>query len=167
MEQILSLTAIRDQKAALNRVIADAQAQIADLDVAERIVQRFGQSAHDPRPKAFEMDDLLQGANIEPKTSEVVKVLVERKLTTKALLQSVMRQADNPWMTAVEIRDRASFIRGGTVSMAVISPALTNMKNDGLIARDGLKVALVERLKENGLQGGYPPRSPETALVAQ
>lgn len=166
MEHVLSLTAIREQKATLSRVILDAQAQMADLEVAERIVLRFGQAASDQRPSDDDIADLLGDVAVEQKPT-IARLNINGVLTTRSLIISVLRQSPDSWMTANEISERASSIKGRDVPLATVSPALSLMKNDGLIVRDGLKVTLAERLKENGLQSGSPPRSPETALAAQ
>lgn len=150
MEHVLSLTAIREQKAMLSRAILDAQTQLADLEVAERIVRRFGQATTDERPDGQAMDDLLRRANVDAPKSEIATALVERAITSKAVFLSVLRQSADPWMTANEIQERASAIKGHAVPMATVSPTLSNMKNAGLIVREGLKVALAERLNENG-----------------
>ena len=166
MEHVLSLTAIRDQKAALNRVILDAQTQLADLEVAERIVRRFGQVTEDERPDGQAMDDLLRRANVEAPKSEVVAALVERSITSKAVFLAVLRQAADPWMTANEIQERASAIKGHDVPMATVSPTLSNMKKLGLIVRDGMKVALAERLNENEAPAASPLGASETGADA-
>jgi hypothetical protein len=167
MEHVLSLTAIRDQKSALNRVILDAQAQIADLEVAERIVRRFGQATGDARPSDQEIEDLLGGL-ANPVNTPLPRLRINSgTLTSRALIMAVLRQSLSIWMTANEIQERASAIKGQEVPMATISPTLSNMKKEGLIERDGFKVALTERLTETGPQSGSPPRDPEPALVAQ
>ena len=161
MEHILSLTAIRDQKAMLNRAILEAQTQLADLEVAERIVRRFGQATADERPDGQAMEDLLRRAKVEAPKSETAAAPAERTITSKAVFLSVLRQSLNPWMTANEIQERASAIKGHDVPMATVSPTLSNMKNAGLIVRDGLKVALTERLNENGALDGDATSAPE------
>lgn len=160
MEHVLSLTAIREQKAALNRVVLDAQTQIADLEIAERIVRRFGQATADERPDGQAMEDLLRRANVDAPIVEATRA--ERNLTSKSVFLSVLRQSADRWMTANEIQERASAIKGHDVPMATVSPTLSNMKNAGLIVRDGLKVALAERLNENGVLSGKPTSTPET-----
>jgi hypothetical protein len=165
MEQVLSLTAIRAQKATLSRTISDAQAQLADLDVAERIVVRFGQAVGDARPSDNEIDDLLGGVTPN-QTALVATSIGGRAMTTKALMQAVLRQSPSPWMTSEELRERVSALKGEEVPMGTVGPTLSNLKNDGVILRDGFKIALVERLNENGLRSDSLPRSPETALGA-
>ena len=167
MEQVLTLSAIRSQKATLNRTIVDAQTQLADLEVAERIVRRFGQATAEDRPGKDAMEDLLQRANVERAPSPTLtEVLVDRSLTSRAIFLSVLRQSDNPWMTANEIQERASAIKGQDVPMATVSPTLSNLKTTGLIVRDGLKVALAERFNENGAHGDNATSAPETGSDA-
>lgn len=152
MEQVLSLTVIRARKEALSRQIADAQSQIADLEVAERIVRRFGEAVGDPRPNGHEMDDMLDKAGVAPTVRHAVARSTASSggsgLTAKALFLSVMRQSPESWMTANEIQERATAIKGQEVPMGTVSPTLSLMKNEGLIVRRGLKVALVDRAKE-------------------
>lgn len=150
MEHILSLSAIRAQKATLSRVILDAQTQLAELDIAERIVRRFGQETPDIRPDDQAMEDLLRRAKVEEPAPPIHEPVVERALTSKALFLLVLRQSPDPWMTANEIQERATTIKGQDVPMATVSPTLSNMKNDGLIVREGLKVALASRINEIG-----------------
>ena len=72
MEQVLSLSSIRARKGELNRTILDAQAQLADLDVAERIVLRFGETTTDVRPDAAAMEDLLSVEGISESIARLV-----------------------------------------------------------------------------------------------
>ncbi len=167
MEQVLSLSAIRARRADAQRRINEAQAELADLDIAERIVQRFGQAKGDQHPSSADMGDLLQRAGVEALKLRTTDVLKERALTMRALFHAVLRQSTEPWMTANEIQERASAIKGQSVPMATVSPTLSNMKNEGLIVRDGLKVALAERLNENGAGDELPSPAPETAQDAQ
>lgn len=152
MEHILSLSSIRARKAELNRTIGEAQAQLADLDVAERIVLRFGEASGDTRPSLDTMDDLLVRAKVEMPTpkSKTHGALADRPLKINDLFQSVLRQSAEIWMTANEIQERASAIKGQEVPMGTVSPMLSIMKSKGVIVRDGLKVALAERLNDNG-----------------
>lgn len=171
MEQVLSITAIREQKAALIRVINDAQRQMSDLDVAERIVRRFGHdpSVGDERKTARDLVEraLDEGSTEQAVMGDVVEAVIVRALPTRALFMSILRQSENPWMTANEIQERASAIKGQEVPMATVSPTLSNMKNVGVIRREGLKVALTERLNENEAPNGGAAGASETAQAAQ
>lgn len=148
MEHVLSSAAIRERRASLNKQIADAKAQLADLDIAERILERFGQAIGEPRPNARDMNDFLHDMGLDEAAS--VSTAPNTSMTTKALFKSVLRQSSDVWMTANEIQERASAIKGQEVPMATVSPTLSNMKKAGVIVRDGMKVALASRLNENG-----------------
>lgn len=150
MEHVLSSAAIRERRAALQRTINEATAQLADLDVAERILQRFGQAIGEPRPNPEEMRDLLLGVVENNQPAQPRVATAQRSLKSRELFESILRQSSNLWLTANEIQERASAIKGAEVPMTTVSPTLSYMKNDGVIVRDGLKVALAERLNENG-----------------
>lgn len=162
MEHVLSSAAIRERRAALNKQIVDAKAQLADLDIAERILERFGQAVGEPRPNSRDMDDLLRDvANDAQAPSSEVKT--HTTMTTRALFKSVLRQSSNVWMTANEIQERASAIKGQEVPMATVSPTLSNMKNAGVIVRDGMRVALASRLNEIGEAEASPSNADVSA----
>lgn len=164
MEHVLSSAAIRERRALLNKQIADAQSQLADLDIAERFLERFGQPVAAARPSRSEMDDLLERGGIAAEPIFQPTMGSGKSMTTKALFAVVLRESPERWLTANDIQERASAIKGQEVPMATVSPTLSNMKNEGTIVRDGLKVALASRLNENG--AGSTP-APETALDAQ
>lgn len=64
---------------------------------------------------------------------------------------TALRVADRVWLTANEVQEFASKLRGGEgIPMSSVSPGLSDMKQDGTIERDGMKVALKSRLNENG-----------------
>ena len=167
MEQILSLTAIRDQKATLNRAILDAQAQIADLEVAERIVRRFGHSSDGQRPSDLEIGNLLADVEQVPNAAVSSATTNGSSLTIRALLAAVLRQSESPWMASKELQARATALKGQEVPMSSVAPTLSVMKKSGLIARDGFRVALVERLKETGMPNGTAVGTPDVGLAYQ
>ena len=109
--------------AEIGRLQADLTVELDELRIAKRVIARFNST----RPQ----DELRN----------------RRTGTTKALFADVLRTNDEPWMTANEIRKKASVLKGQEIPMATVSPTLTSLKNDGLLVRDGLKVALVERTK--------------------
>lgn len=175
MDQILSLSAIRDRKTALLNTINDARAQITDLEVAEQIVLRFGsKSGADlfedaplanglAAPKPRRIGDI---ATDNPPT--VTGVRLERvsarnanALTSRDLFLSILRQSDRVWFTANELQEQASVIKGRHIPMATVSPTLSKMKNDELIVRDGLKVALTDRVKKAEAPDGNTAEAPD------
>jgi hypothetical protein len=132
----------------LSRIIAriaeieKAQAAFAleldELRVAQRVLARLGAQS-DMQPAS-------------PKTP--------RAATTKALFVDILRDNPEPWMTANQVRERASFLKGSDIPMGTVSPTLTDLKNDGLVVRDGLKVALAERIKLNGASQAEAQEAP-------
>ncbi len=56
-----------------------------------------------------------------------------------------LETSENPWLTAAEIQEHASAIKGSKIPMSSISPGLTELKNESLIVRRGFLVALVTR----------------------
>lgn len=160
---MLSLSAIREQKTSLTRIVADAQAKIADLEIAERYVRRFGQTTEDTRPTVDEIDDLLGPVELTP-LNTAPQPDNRRPVTTKSLMLSVLRDAPSVWMTSDELRDRVTALKGEDVPMGTIGPTLSNMKNEGVIVREGFKVALAERHHENRASDG---NQAEDALDAE
>jgi hypothetical protein len=55
----------------------------------------------------------------------------------------------DPWATANQIQSALSQMVQRLVPLTSVSPMLTSMKNKGIIARDGLKVALASRVDTN------------------
>lgn len=155
MAHVLSDAAIREQKAALNRAIQEAQAQLADLDMAERIVLRFGREVESPQ--ISDGDHNARHGDYTPQLPVAPAVTSgDRASTTKALMQSVLRGSPSPWMTSDELREQVSALKGTEVPMGTVGPTLSNLKNEGVIVRDGFKVALAERLYENGAASAAP-----------
>lgn len=67
-----------------------------------------------------------------------------------------LQDADPPWMTANEVQVAASTLKGSEIPMSSVSPTLTDLKNKGLVARDGLKVALATRVQTIGAPASEP-----------
>jgi hypothetical protein len=55
----------------------------------------------------------------------------------------------DPWATANQIQAALSQMVQRPIPLTSVSPMLTSMKNKGIIARDGLKVALASRVPTN------------------
>ena len=112
-----------DIKAEIARLDAEAQ----ELETALRVVRRFGTEAHPPSVPA------------NPRKTGP---------TTRDYIESVLSKSDDPWMTANEIQEKVSEIKGIEVPMSSISPTLSQMK-DNVIIRKGLHVALKSRVEAN------------------
>ena len=147
MDKILSLSSIRKRKVKLNNErsefesrLAGIAGELAELDEAEEVVKRFGEQGDDSDiPAEIEQEQL-------PLPS------VSRAKTTKDALLLALRFSSEPWQTANELRVRAIQLKGAVIPMATVSPTLSNLKNNGLIVRDGQKVALASRINAGDLQ---------------
>jgi hypothetical protein len=73
---------------------------------------------------------------------------------TKEVFVHVLRNSPEPWLTSSEIRKRTSALKEVEIPMGTIAPNLTEMKGVGIVMRDGLKVALAERVPKNGAPAG-------------
>jgi hypothetical protein len=69
-----------------------------------------------------------------------------KELTIEEVISFVLDLSQEPWLTANDIQEQAKDV-GKEIPMSSLSPTLSIMKNKGTIARDGLKVALSDRIK--------------------
>lgn len=69
-----------------------------------------------------------------------------KDMTIEEIIAFVLDLNIEPWMTANDIQEQAK-AGGKDIPMSSLSPTLSNMKKKEIIERDGLKVALVSRLK--------------------
>lgn len=144
MEPALTLSGIQrrrsEMKQSIDRLqqeLQTAQRVLADLDKAEELVRRFGGDEgtlplmeRAPQLDRFEHRVAISG----------------RKLRLNELIVEAMRSIEPVWTDAVAIQEEASRIRGSDVPMGSISPTLTVLKDQGVLERNGMKVALKERL---------------------
>lgn len=87
-----------------------------------------------------------------------------RRFTKNAAIIEALSAPRDLWQTANQIREAASMLLGKDIPMSSISPALTDLKKSGTIARRDMTVALVLRLEkeepsylnENGEAGASP-----------
>jgi hypothetical protein len=156
MEHVLSLSSIRLRTEVLNNEISKAQRELEDLAAAERMVLRFGSNS-----------DASKAADINLSVPVTSSGNSKKAMNLAGLVQAVMRQSPSPWMTSENIRVKASELKGEEIPSGSIAPTLWTLKNEGVIVREGYKVALASRLNENGAINGLPSTAPKTALAAQ
>lgn len=89
--------------------------------------------------------DLGFGGVANTKT-DIDKIERASRPTKEALLEALSVGHDL-WQTAGQLQDVTSAWAGRTIPMGTISPYLTDLKNDGLIVRSGMKVALKSRVQ--------------------
>lgn len=150
MEHILSQSAIRAQIEALDEVILKSQRDREDLIAAERMVLRFGAPGGDGEVVEYKLRPPSMSASTSEagKPPPAISIHYSKNLTTLVLM--AMRQAASLWLTSEEIRVKASDLKGVDIPKGSIAPTLWNLKIDGLIKRDGQKVAMTSRLKKEG-----------------
>lgn len=77
----------------------------------------------------------------------VAPAMPGRRLTKNAAIVEALSAPRELWQTANQIRDFIVKLLGKDVPMSSVSPALTDLKNSGTIARRDMAVALVLRLE--------------------
>ena len=110
---------------------ASLATELEELTVARRVLVRLG------------------GGDAAPPIPIVQQAKMPRPGTTRDLFLEVLKGNDPPWMVANEVRSKASELKGVEIPMGTVSPTLTDLKNAGLIVRDGMKVALASRVHRN------------------
>jgi hypothetical protein len=102
-----------------------------ELEVAERVLSRLaGHPEVLPHPSLTKALSRIPGKS--PRTADMIL--------------STLRTSPKVWSTANEVRDDLSRKKGAEVPMSTVSPTLTKLKTLGLVVRDGLNVALTERV---------------------
>lgn len=158
MQNALTRAMIRERRLEAHRKINEAREELAACDAADRLLDTFGV------PK--DQDGLFNEAErlqiVEKAKSHYGSRNPFKVGSIKAAIWQALYEAESPWVDANWIQDRAGQIKREPISMATVSPTLSNMKNEGIIVRDGLKVALASRLNENG-EAEAPPEADEGA----
>ena len=122
-----ALNRIAARRAEILQSIEGLQGELKDLEAAERVLlQLYGGGA-------FEED---QGSQRH-----------RARLTTKRAILHYLKTTPSLWRTSNQVQENVSEIKGVEVPLSSVSPMLSELKNDGLIVRDNLKVALAERVK--------------------
>jgi hypothetical protein len=153
MEHTLSLSAIRARIEAVKDVIVKSNHELEDLAAAERMVLRFGAPGGDGEVVEYKLPPPSMSASTSEagKPSPEISTHYSKNLTTLVLM--AMRQAASLWLTSEDVRIKASELKGVDIPKGSIAPTLWNLKIEGLIKRDGQKVALASRIRDEGLLG--------------
>ncbi|NJR78252.1 hypothetical protein [Sphingomonas corticis] len=158
METVLTVRVVEDRiraaqaaVEAAKRAIIDAQqridtlqGEIGDLLAAGRVLSRMGGVS---APSDFDLLNTSEVSEFDPSEQTGNPY---RASTNKAFMWEVLSQSESVWLSANEIQEAASHRRGSEIPMSSVSPGLSEMKQDGTIERNGMKVALKSRLNENG-----------------
>ena len=125
------------------RAIAAARAELDDLQLAESVLLRLSKPAE---YQTVGMTLPFQAETTTHAQSKTENGNPYKEGTNKALFYAVLYESESPWLTANEVQERSSNMRGWEIPMSSVSPGLSDMKASGVIERDGLKVALKNRL---------------------
>jgi hypothetical protein len=157
MDKRLSLSDLRRQRAEIAQEIEEARARLgvlmrrlAHLEAAEEMVAEFGQDVSEqetPAARPRSMPVVHRSIGAAPMMIPMARPRMAGggTITTKDLIVTVLRQMPKVWTTANEIQTRVSELKGEEVPMSTISPYLTTLKNDEIIVRNGMRIALKER----------------------
>jgi len=131
---------VADREAELRKQIQDATAELDELAAVKRYMARIAVS--EPSPAVFPAPI----ASGDGPRKQVDSGGAGRVSGLTKTLMSILKSAENPWMTAKNLQAQASAILGAEVKMSSISPKLSELKNTGVIRRDDMLVALTERV---------------------
>jgi hypothetical protein len=133
MDNTLTLIRLRRQEIAKQRETAQRTIETLDkedgeLAAAERVIVR------------------LSGAFVATTSG----ASVGNKLTQREAVLLALRSSAAPWFPDIEaLREEASTIYGKDIPKTTLQPMLSTLTNeDKLVVRDGAKIALAERAKE-------------------
>jgi hypothetical protein len=159
-----TLQDVRDRRTQISKATAELAAEDAELATAEKVLIRLGASTEPaavlpplpPAPLAAPpwaaAAPAPPAAPTQPAEEEGVVESVKKRMTGNETLERLIvmlfEDCSDDWWTANEVQSHLTLIKGKDVPMASISPTLTNMKNNGLIVRDGLNVGLATRHKQ-------------------
>ena len=120
-----------------------------DLQAAVRVLKRFGIS-------------VIPSAAFASGSSQVTGTSsTEIKPQTKAeMIVGILTSAEPPWMTGQAIREKFSAAKGEEVAMTALSPMLSKLKEDGVLVRRGLEVALASRVQNIEAPTSEPEEAP-------
>lgn len=154
MVTALTLDAIRLRKdaalkrrGALTAEIAGLDQEIEDCEASERLFTRINGSEQLPPSDLYLFNAVSDSQALAASPAIADDLNPYRAETTKHYIWQCLRNSQNRWLTAVEIRSIASVAKKDAIPMSSISPMINAMMKQGHVVRDGLKVALKERIE--------------------
>ncbi len=145
MTDLDKIKARRSELAAQLRAIEQEE---RELQIAEKVLLRLARiPAISPNIGSGIWREKLDRNNASDAT--------QRAATTPNLVLQSLTQSAVVWLTSNEVQADVTRMKGAEVPMSTISPTLSNLKKDGIIVRDGNKVALRER----ALAEGFTPQA--------
>lgn len=142
---------IKVEHAALRDKIRALEIEDAELDIAERVLRRLSGV---PEPQlGFPFQGESLGNWLSPSGWRPPSRPLPSGRTVEDAIIWVLEGAVDPWATSNQIQAAISAVLSRPVPMNTVSPMLTAMKIRGVIARDGLKVALARRVPDKAAAG--------------
>ena len=118
------LTRIVSRLSEIDRMQTNLLAEKDELLTAKRVLERLhATAAPGEHPRSLSKPDSAD--------SFIAEMIERNDETNKALFLRVLRDNSSPWMSANEIKETASRLKGRPIPMASISPTLTQLKLDG------------------------------------
>lgn len=134
MANAFTIRLIQDRRTEIARLIAELQAEDSDLASSAKM--------------------LANGRIVESNTSSADSVGesgVRPVRGQQALVLAVLRRSPSIWMDMAEIAAALEFAKT-PIKKSSLQPLLSKMRSEGVVAKDGLKVAIPERAKYEAKQ---------------
>ncbi len=132
-----SLDAIRQRLAQLEKARVELDEEEHDLLIAERVLARLEAMS------SFGFKDVtVQGNSIGASTS------TRRPPTQTEFIVATMRLSPEPWFESTNVlHETIKAIHGIDMKKSSFQPLMSQLFREGVVTRDGYKVALAERVK--------------------
>jgi hypothetical protein len=118
-----------------------------ELEVAERVLLRLAGYPETPPSVIFSKDNALEAWISADGWKTPARPFDADRATIKDAIEWLLEGSVDPWATSAQIQAALSATLTRPVPMSTVSPTLTVMKDDEIIVRDGLKVALTSRVR--------------------
>ena len=137
----MQLSDIKALRAELEDIIARAQKQLSELEVAE-----YGRLRLDALPETDDssdnfVDDGVDVTSFRENCLSGADNCPYKRDTTKFFIWMILRN-DREWMSARELRTKCSLLKGKYIPMVSLSPMLHEMVKHKTIIRDGSLLSL-------------------------
>lgn len=134
---------LQQRRAEIAREIEALKAEDKDLAHAERILQRLLQNSGPPAKRQ------AAKSNIEEASAESARAASARGRRPKSgdksqkdLVIEALSRSSEPWLNVRDIIQEVHDLSGVAIPRKTLSPLLSYLKRDGVIARKGRSVAL-------------------------
>jgi hypothetical protein len=159
MEPNQAMNAILSRRKAIREEIARLESEDAELQIAERVIERLGRSIDE----GVASETAASSAGDHPSSEARSR---RPRPPLKEMIIEYLTRTPELWRTANDIQFNVSDMKGADVPMSSISPTLSDLKKSGHIVRNGMQVALAVRVQREQPdffnENGPPEGDPET-----